>query len=451
MAISLIKIKKGLDLPISGAPRQEVEGDPRITKVAVLGHDYEGMRPTMAVQVGDDVKRGQVIFSDKKTPGVDFVSPGCGRVVEINRGAKRALESVVVELAGDEQVDFASFAGVAPDQLTREQARDLLLESGLWTAFRTRPYSKVPVPEQVPHSIFVTVMDTNPLAADPDVVAAGHESDIAAGLAGLTKLTDGKVFFCTAPGTSVSAAGAAGVTSVEFAGPHPAGLVGTHIHFLDPVGPEKTVWHLNYQDLIAFGRLFASGQLSTDRVVAVGGPSASNPRLINARLGASIAELLDGEVHGDDNRIISGGLLSGRAVSGTVNYLGRYHLQVTVVAEGRKREFLGWQKPGYDKFSVKNIFASRLSPGSKIEFSTSTEGSKRAMVPVGSYEAVMPLDIIPTLFLRSLIVGDAERAQALGCLELDEEDLGLCTFVCPGKYEYAPMLRRTLQRIEVEG
>ena len=451
MAPSLIKIKKGLDLPISGDPRQAIETDPTISRVAVVGPDYEGMRPTMAVQEGDEVKSGQVLFSDKKTPGVNYTSPGCGRVAEINRGAKRTLQSVVVELDGDEQVEFSSFAGVAPGQLTREQVRDLLLESGLWTALRTRPYSKVPSPEQIPHSIFVTAIDTNPLAADPAVMAAGHDGDITAGLAGLAKLTDGEVFFCKAPQSRLSADGVAGVQTVEFAGPHPAGLAGTHIHFLDPVGPEKTVWHLNYQDLIAFGRLFASGQLHVERVISLGGPSVRDPRLLKARLGASISELTKGDVEGDDIRVVSGGVFSGRAVSGDLNYLGRYHLQVTVMTEGREREFLGWQKPGYDKFSVKNIFASRLTPGNKIDFSTSTEGSKRAMVPVGSYEKIMPLDIIPTLFLRSLIVGDAERSQALGCLELDEEDLGLCTFVCPGKYEYAPMLRRTLRRIEVEG
>ncbi len=449
MGASLIKIKKGLDLPISGAPRQEIDAGPEVRRVAVVGPDYEGMRPTMAIQVGDEVELGQALFSDKKTPGVNYTSPAAGRVVEINRGAKRALLSVVVETGEGGQAEFGSYTGASPESLSREQVRALLLESGLWTALRTRPHSKVPAPEQVPSSIFVTAIDTNPLAADPQVAAVGRESDIAAGLTGLAQLTDGQVYFCVARGSALAAAGT-GATSVEFAGPHPAGLAGTHIHFLDPVGSEKTVWHLNYQDLIACGRLFSTGQLDVERVIALGGPAVRNPRLLRARLGASIDELTAGELVGDDNRVISGGVLSGRGVSGPMAFLGRHHLQVSVLPEGGEREFLGWQKPGHDKFSVKKIFASSLRSRT-FDFSTSTEGSKRSMVPVGSYEQVMPLDIIPTILLRALIVGDVEQAQALGCLELDEEDLGLCTFVCPGKYEYASMLRRTLQRIEIEG
>jgi Na+-transporting NADH:ubiquinone oxidoreductase subunit A len=451
MAEDLIKIRRGLDLPITGEPRQVVEDAPAVTRVAVLGLDYIGMRPTMAVREGDAVKLGQLLFEDKKTPGVRYTSPGSGKVVQINRGAKRALQSVVVELFGDKEERFDQYSGIAPDQLTREQVREKLVESGLWTALRTRPYSKIAPPEQVPHSIFVTAMDTSPLAADPQVVAAGHEQDFASGLAIMAKLTDGEVFVCKARGASIPAANGSVSKAVEFAGPHPAGLPGTHIHFLDPVGPNKTVWHLNYQDLIAFGKLFNSGRLWVERVVALGGPPVRNPRLLRTRLGACVGELVAGELEEGENRIISGGVFAGVPAAVPMDYLGRYHLQVSVLAEGLEREFLGWQKPGADKFSIKNIFTSKLSPGKKFQFTTSTEGSPRAMVPIGSYEQVMPLDIIPTFLLRSLIIGDTERAQALGCLELDEEDLGLCSFVCPGKYEYAPLLRRTLERIEKEG
>ena len=449
MAENLIKIRKGLTLPIAGEPKQVLDHAARISRVAVLGPDYRGMRPTMAVKVGDQVKRGQVLFSDKKTPGVQFTASGSGSVVEINRGAKRALISVVIELSGDDQVELESFTRQPADQLTREQVIQLLVESGMWTSLRTRPYGKVPSPEQVPHSIFVTAIDTAPLAVDPSVAISGNESEFQQGLAGLAKLTDGDLFVCKSQGANVPSN--AGVKTVEFAGPHPAGLPGTHIHFLDPVGPQKTVWHLNYQDLIAFGRLFATGQIDVGRVISLAGPMVRNPRLIRVPLGASIDQLVESELAAGEARIISGSVLAGRSVSGAMNFLGRYHLQLSVLQEGREREFLGWQKPGHEKFSVKNIFASRLSPDKKFAFTTSTEGSPRAMVPVGSYEEVVPLDILPTFLLRSLIVGDVERAQALGCLELDEEDLSLCTYVCPGKHEYAPLLRRTLELIEKEG
>ena len=451
MAARLIKLKKGLALPIAGAPAPTIEDGPTITQVAVLGPDYIGMRPTMAVQEGDAVKLGQVLFTDKKTPGVRYTSPGCGKVAAVNRGAKRALMSVVVELSGDEEEIFDRDADTPLEQLTREQVRDKLVASGLWTALRTRPYSKVPSPEQVPHSIFATMMDTNPLAADPGVVIAGHEQDIASGLAVLAKLTEGKVFACQARGANLPSADLEAVEVVEFEGPHPAGLPGTHIHFLDPVGPDKTVWHLNYQDLIAIGKLFTTGRLWVERVVALAGPALNRPRLVRARLGARVSEMVAGELKEGENRVVSGGVLAGRIAVEPLDFLGRYHLQVAALPEGRQRELLGWHMPGFDKFSVKSVFASRLFPNKKFPFTTSTGGGPRAMVPIGSYEKVMPLDILPTFLLRALSVGDTDRAQALGCLELDEEDLGLCTFVCPGKHEYGPILRRNLETIEREG
>lgn len=448
MASSKFNIKKGLDLPITGSPEQSIDDGPAFGQVAVLGPDYIGMRPTMAVAVGDQVKKGQLLFEGKNNPGVRFTAPASGVVKAINRGAKRALSSVVIATAGEEEERFDQYADVAPDQLSREQVREKLLASGLWTALRSRPYSKAPPPESAPGSIFVTAMDTNPLAGDPQVVLRGCEDDFARGLTVLGKLTDGPVYVCKAPGASIPADGA---SAVEFAGPHPAGLAGTHIHFLDPVGAAKSVWYIGYQDVIACGVLFATGSLWTERVVALGGPQVKQPRLLRTHLGVCLSELTAGQLQEGENRVISGSVLAGRTATAPFDFLGRYHVQVSVLAEGREREFLGWQKPGMDKFSVKNVFASKLTPNKLFDFTTSTEGSDRAMVPIGSYEKVMPLDIIPTFLLRALITEDTDRAQALGCLELDEEDLGLCTFVCPGKYEYGPILRRNLDRIEREG
>ena len=289
------------------------------------------------------------------------------------------------------------------------------------------------------------------LAAAPDPIILAHENDFANGVLSLTKLTEGPVYVCKAVGTAVPNVRSDAVQVVDFEGPHPAGLPGTHIHFLDPVGPQKTVWHLNYQDVIAIGKLFATGRLWVERTIALGGPVVKSPRLLQTRIGACLRDLLQGELEEGENRIISGSILGGRQASGVLDYLGRYHLQISALAEGREREFLGWQKPGADKFSVKNVFTAQLTPRKLFDFTTSTEGSERAMVPVGSYEKVMPLDILPTQILRALIVGDTDQAQALGCLELDEEDLALSTFVCPGKYEYAPLLRNNLDQIEKEG
>jgi Na+-transporting NADH:ubiquinone oxidoreductase subunit A len=445
----MIKIKRGLDLPLAGAPEQRIEPARAVRSVAVLGCDYHGMKPTMAVQVGDRVRLGQVLFSDKKNPGVHFTAPGAGVVSAIHRGEQRVLQSVVIDLEGDGAVEFARYDAAQLPALDPQAVRDNLQQSGLWTALRTRPFSKVPAVDAVPSSIFVTAIDTHPLAADPAVVIGERPADFANGLAVLARL--GKVHLCKASGVGLSGEVQANVQPHEFAGPHPAGLAGTHIHFLDPVSAGKSVWQIGYQDVIAIGALFSRGQLDVTRVVALGGPVVDKPRLLRTRLGASLEELTAGELQAGSNRIISGSVLGGRTSRGAFAFLGRYHVQVSCLHEGRERELLHYLRAGVNKHSVLNIFVSKLMGGRKLAMDTSTNGSPRAMVPVGNYEAVMPLDILPTQLLRYLIVGDTEMAQKLGCLELDEEDLALCTYVCAGKYEYGPILRDNLARIEKEG
>ena len=446
----MIRIKRGLDLPITGAPEQRIEAGRPVRSVAVIGFDHHGMKPTMAVQVGDRVKLGQVLFSDKKTPGVTFTAPGAGTVSAIHRGEQRLLQSVVIDLEGDEAVEFARYGDAEIDRLDDPAVRTNLIDSGLWTALRARPFSKVPAIDAKPHSIFVTAMDTHPLAADPTVVIAEYKDDFARGVRVLARIAP--VVVCHADGARMPCSGLADVRTEAFAGPHPAGLAGTHIHFLDPVHAEKSVWSLNYQDAIAIGKLFSTGRLWTERVVSIAGPMAVKPRLVRTRLGASLDELAAGELKaGKKVRVISGSVFGGRTSRGACAYLGRYHLQVSCLEEGTEREMLHYLRAGANKHSVMNLYLSKLSPDRLFDFTTSTNGSPRAMVPIGNYEEVMPLDILPTQLLRSLIVGDTEMAQKLGCLELDEEDLALCTYVCAGKYEYGPILRDNLTRIEKEG
>jgi Na+-transporting NADH:ubiquinone oxidoreductase subunit A len=259
------------------------------------------------------------------------------------------------------------------------------------------------------------------------------------------------VFLCKAEGVQLPGEGLANVHSESFAGPHPAGLAGTHIHFLDPVSASKSVWSIGYQDVIAIGKLFTTGRLWVERIVALGGPVVEQPRLLRTRLGANLDELSAGELQPGNNRVISGSVFGGRTAHGAYAFLGRYHVQVSCLHEGKERELMHYLRAGVEKHSVLNIFISKLMGAKQFAFSTSTNGSPRAMVPVGNYEEVMPLDILATQLLRSLIVGDTEMAQKLGCLELDEEDLALCSYVCAGKYEYGPILRDNLTRIEMEG
>ena len=448
----MINIKKGLDLPISGAPDQSISEGKPVRHVALIGFDYNGMKPTMEVKEGDRVKRGSLLFTDKKTEGVRYTSPAAGVVKEINRGERRVFQSIVIEIDGDEAETFARYSEADLASLERQQVVDNLVESGLWTAFRTRPFSKVPAIDSAPHSIFVSVMDTNPLAPDPVVIIKEQGEAFSRGLQILSKLTNGKVFVTGKPGSDVPVPQSDAIQVAQFDGVHPAGNVGTHIHYLDPVSLNKTVWSIGYQDVIDIARLFETGELPVDRVVAIGGPKATKPRLVRTRIGASLDELLKDEVATDGElRAVSGSVFGGRRGTGPCAYLGRYANQVTVLEEGNKRQFMGWLSPGANKFSIMNIYLSKLVGGKRFDFTTTTNGSERAMVPVGVYEKVMPLDILPTQLLRSLIVGDTEVAQKLGALELDEEDLALCTFVCPGKYEYGPILRENLTRIEIEG
>jgi len=447
----MIKIRRGLDLPISGAPEQAIHDGPKVRSVAVIGADYPGMKPTMKVKAGDKVKLGQALFEDKKTPGVIYTAPAAGTVAAINRGERRVLQSVVIDIEGDESESFTQYAVDKLDGIGREAVKDNLLKSGLWTALRTRPYSKVPAPESNPHSLFVTAIDTNPLAANPELVIREHREDFANGLSVLAQLSDGKVFVCKAPGVDVMTGNNSRVTVAEFEGVHPAGNAGTHIHYLDPVGAGKTVWTIAYQDVIAVGRLFTTGQLNSQRVVSLAGPQVEKPRLVRTCLGANLEELTAGELKSGENRLVSGSVFGGRTGHGAVNFLGRYHSQVSVLTEGNDRPVMHYMRAGFDMFSTLGIYVSSLLGKRTFDFTTTTNGGERAMVPVGNYERVMPLDILATQLLRSLIVGDTESAQALGCLELDEEDLALCTFVCAGKYEYGPILRDNLTRIEKEG
>jgi Na+-transporting NADH:ubiquinone oxidoreductase subunit A len=445
----MIKITKGLDLPISGAPGTKIEDAPAVRHVALVAGDYQSMKPTLMVAEGDSVSLGQPLFSDKKYPEVLYTSPASGKVVAINRGERRAFLSLVIAISGDGEITFPETSVGRLGQLSAEEVEQQLLSSGLWPVFRTRPYSKIPPPGTRPTAIFVTAIDTNPLAADPQIRIAEKEREFAAGLLVIRRLTEGKVYLCKTPEAQIKAPD--GITVSEFSGRHPAGLVGTHIHFLERVDQQRTVWHIGYQDVIAVGHLFLTGKILTERVVALCGPAVATPRLIRTRLGACLSELVAGQLSEGENRVISGSVLSGRQAVGASDFLGRYHNQVVVLAEDRKREFLGWLGPGFNKFSVKRLFAAALLPRRPLAMTTSTHGSLRAMVPIDAFEKVMPLNVKVTWLLRSLLTLDTDLAQGLGCLELDEEDLALCSFVCSGKINYGHHLRQTLSKIEEEG
>ncbi len=444
-------IKEGLDLPITGEPRQVIEEGNKVKTVAILGKDYVGLKPKMMVAVGDTIKLGQVLFTDKQNPGVNFTAPGAGEVKEINRGEKRVLQSVVIELKGTTTETFTKYAKKDLATITIKQIKENLLSSGLWTSFLTRPYGKIPAVDSSPSSIFITAIDTRPLAAKPEIIIKDRETHFTNGLSIVAKLTEGKTYLCKKTGVDI--ASVEGVGTAEFSGPHPAGLPSTHIHFVDPVNAEKNVWHIDYQAVIAIGALFATGKINVERIISLAGPTVKNPRLLRARVGANTDDLVSGELQKVENRVISGSVLFGHEAVDGMAYLGCYSNQVSVLKEGRERELFGWIVAGKDKYSAMNVYTSSKDRKDNRLFPLTTDknGSNRAIVPVGVYESVMPLDILSTPLLKALVIGDTDQAQLLGGLELIEEDVSLFTFVDPGKHDFAPVLRANLTKIEKEG
>ena len=454
----MIEIKKGLDIPISGEPEQVVHDAKPVKQVAVVGRDFIGLKPKMLVAEGEHVVLGQSLFNDRRNPGVAFPSPGTGKVVAINRGERRILQSIVIELDDPENdadaVEFQAWNGTELNSLDSDTICKQLLDSGLWAALRTRPFTKIPAPDSLPAAIFVTAMDTSPLAPDAELVINREGEAFSDGLKVLSALVNeagAPVHVCKAPGTNLPGFNAGNIRVHEFAGPHPAGLAGTHIHFLEPVSPTRIVWSVNYQDVIAIGKLFTTGRLYTDRIVALAGPLVTKPRLLQTRWGAHVTELVAGEVPMVQARILAGSVLIGRRAVGWGAYLGRNHYQICALAEGSPREFVSWIRPGPDKYSATRVFISKLLGKKSFDMTTSANGSDRAMVPIGMYEEVMPQDYLATYLLRALLVKDTVQAQALGALELAEEDMSLCSFVCPSKYDFGPVLRANLEQIEKEG
>lgn len=455
--LHIVETRKGLDIPINGVPDpQNVSGKP-VRTVAILGRDYIGLKPRIAVQAGDKVIIGDTLFVDKRDPDVPYTSPGSGTIAAVNRGSRRALLSVVIDLDESEEENSAhsNLANADIEALGDDQIRAALITSGLWPAFRTRPYSKVPHSSSSPRSVFVTAIDSNPLATDPAAVVSGQEDFFEAGLHVVSMLSEGPVFLCTAPDWAGPTGNEKSVKHVAFSGPHPAGLVGTHIHHLDPVGADRAVWHIGYQDVIAIGILFREGRVSTERTIALGGPGIAVPRLVSTRLGASVDELVAGEILQDGPvsgvpRKISGSVLSGRTASGAEAFLGRYHVQISAIPDRGKQRLFGWLNPIASSYTFSGLL--KRSQGHRIaSFSTATHGRPTAMMPVDAFEQLIPMDVVPAPLLRALLIGDTDQAQALGCLELDPEDLALCSFVCAGKNDYGGVLQVNLENIEREG
>ncbi len=450
-----IRITRGLDLRLAGAPDQSAAPEKKEAKlIAHTGVDYVGMKPTICVEEGERVLAGQLLFLDKKNPGVKYTSPAAGVVKTVNRGEKRAFQSIIVEAdegdAGRKSVEFPAFSESQLVELCPTKVREELIESGLWIALRTRPFSRVPKVDSVPASLFVNAADTNPHAPNPKLIVESRAQDFLNGLRVLSRICGKKLWVCLGEDeyqsdyvASLEAVPQAEV--VRFTGKHPAGLTGTHIAKLDPCGLNKVVWSIGYQDVIAIGALFTRGTLDVDRVISIGGPMVKKPRLLRVQQGACLFELFADELKDEPTRMISGSVLNGRTAVKGLAGLGRYVNQISAIGDGDPRELFAWTLPGFHKFSASRAVASTFFGGT-FAMTTALHGGPRAIIPNPAFNKVTPLDIEPTFLFKALEVGDLDKAEQLGAFELDEEDLALCSLVDFGKNDFGKTLRALLDK-----
>ncbi len=449
-----IKIKRGLNIPLKGQADKVLEESAQSETFALKPQDFHGIRTKLVAKEGSEVKAGSPLFYNKDNEKVMFTAPISGEVVEVKRGAKRKV--VEVKILADKEVRYEEFGSADPNDLSREQIVEKMINSGVWPALRERPYSVVPNPDAQPKSIFISAFDTNPLAPDHDYTLHGQEELFQTGLDAIAKLTDGKVFLnLSADQTSTVLQNAQKVTINRFSGPHPAGNVGVQIHHLDPIDPGDSVWHLKVQDVAIIGKLFKEGKYDPVKVVALTGPSVDKPKYYRTRVGSSIKEIVAGNVvrqKEEDVRYISGNVLTGERIAED-GYIGYYDDQVTVLPEGNHKKFFlteGWLSPGLNKFSASKAYPSWLMPGRKYDLDTNMNGEERAYVMTGQYEKVFPFEIYPQHLVKAILINDIELMEKLGIYEVDAEDFALCEYVCTSKIEVQRIVREGMDMLKQE-
>jgi len=439
----VIKIKKGLDIPLSGAAEKIYLTAEKSRTYAVKPPDFQGITPKLSVHPDDQVKAGTTLFFDKYNPEIKCSSPVSGKVKIVNRGERRKILEVVIE--PDSEITYQDFGAADPLTLSREDIIKKLLESGLWPAIRQRPYARVANPEKAPKSIFIPGFDTSPIGPDMDFVVKGSAEEFQAGVNALSKLTDGKIHLCLNgryPANEVFTS-AQKVEFHYFQGPHPAGNTGVHIHHIDPINKGETVWYVQPQEVIILGRLFLTGRYDASRVLALTGSEIKKPVYYKYIGGASIEPFIKDNLKSDTVRVISGNVLTGSKIT-KIGHVGFYDSQITVIPEGKEFEFLGWILPGFGKFSVSRTFFSWLTPRKKYVHNTNFHGGERAFVVTGEYEKVFPMDIYPVQLLKAILIEDIDKMEKLGIYEVAEEDFALCEFVCTSKIESQAIIRKGL-------
>lgn len=436
------KIKRGVDLKLQGEAEKIYAEKITPATYALKPTDFPGLRMKLKVKEGDEVKAGDTVLFDKDRPDILITAPVSGEVVEILRGEKRRL--LEVRILADAEIQHRDFGAADPESLSAEQIKEKMLQSGLWSLLRQRPYNIIANPAHEPRDIFVSCFDSAPLAPDADFVVHGQMDLFKTGIAALRKLTAGKLYLGL-DGRSGNTAftEVKGVEQRFYSGPHPAGNVGVQIHATAPINKGERVWTMHYQDVISLGRLFQAGIYDPQRFVALTGSEVLKPRYHKLRIGAQLKALFENNVKEGQLRYISGNVLTGTRIS-PEGYLGYYDSQVSLIPEGGEDQFFGWLTPNPNKFSISRTLFNWLTPAKKLRLDASMNGEERAFVVTGEYEKVFPFDIYPVQLLKSIMINDIEGMENLGIYEVAEEDMALCEVVCTSKIPVQQTLREGL-------
>lgn len=430
-----IKLRKGLDIELVGMAAKNMSTASSSTYYGYTPSEFEGMIPKMLVKVGDSVKAGDALFFDKENPEVLFTSPVSGKLHDVVRGDKRKILAIVVESDGkNESISFDK-------PKSADQARELLLKSGCWTMLKRRPFGTIAKVDDKPRAIFVSGFDTAPLAGDMAYMCSGEIDNISAGVE-LLKMATGVDVFLTLNDMKSPLSAVKGVKLNVVEGRHPAGNVGVQISALAPIAKGEVVWTVDLQHLAIMGRLINSGKLDMSKYVAVVGSGINKPHYVKTIIGASLANVLEGNMASGNYRYINGNPLCGSVTDPKTGFVGFYNNQLTALPQGDHYELLGWAMPRFDKFSTSKAYFSWLMPKRKYNLDTNMNGGERAFVMNGIYERVLPMDIYPVYLLKAIMAGDIDKMEALGIYEVVEEDLALCEFVCPSKIEWQKTLRQ---------
>lgn len=436
-----IRIKKGLDIRLVGEAEKTISDATKSRTITIRPSDFHLITPKMVLKEGAVLKAGDEIFYSKTQDDIKFVSPVAGKITEIKRGARRVITDIVIE--ADHTGDARDF-GVLNPSADANAIKERLLESGVWPFIKQRPYDVVANPTVTPKAIFISGINTAPLAPDLEFVLEGKESFLQAAVTSLSKLTDGGVHISIGSGNSIFS-GLKDVTTHTVKGPHPAGNVGTLINKTNPINKGETVWTVAAQDLVIIGELLLTGKFNAQRIISVSGSSIKAAKYFKTLIGSEVSTFAyDAGVEGDNNRFISGNVLTGTKVS-PEGALGFYATEFVAIPEGDDYEFFGWNKPVFDKISPSRALTfSWMQPKKKYDLDTNTNGEHRAFVVTGNYEEVFPLDIYPMQILKACMVEDLDEMEALGMYEVAPEDFALTEFMCVSKQPHQEIIRKGL-------